>query len=136
MYDPSLLLSPHVFLLAVLFKNRAFQSESLNNDPHLLSTLKVHTSANQLRWTIKEDFSNTYLFRKCEKTVNGFAMSARPITQSMTGRWMKTIGHLLGFEHNTIAYSLRYFAGNSLDQSGMFLSCCSFLRLLFSFLSE
>lgn len=33
MFDPTLLLSPHVFLLAILFKYKAFQSDELNNDP-------------------------------------------------------------------------------------------------------
>lgn len=132
MYDPSLLLSPHLLLLAVLFKNRAFQSESLNDDPHLLSTLKVHPNANQLRLTLKDEFSEVFLFRQCEKTVGGIGMPQRPITQSMTGGWIKSIGKLLGFEHNTIAYSLRYFAGNRLDQGGTFMdpNISMFARLL------
>lgn len=33
MFDPTLLLSPHVFLLAILFKYEAFQSDNLNIDP-------------------------------------------------------------------------------------------------------
>lgn len=49
-------------------------------------------------------------------------MSSQPISQDMTGRWLKAIGKQLGFEHHTISYSLRYFAGNSLDQSSKFKS--------------
>ncbi|CAN8106110.1 unnamed protein product [Discula destructiva] len=44
-------------------------------------------------------------------------MSSQPISQGMMGDWVKRIGKILGFENNTIAYSLRYRAGNMLDQN-------------------
>lgn len=121
-YDPNLLLSPHVFLLAILFKNRAFEAETLNDNPRLLSTLKIHPKANQLRLGLKKELGSRPLFRRSVKRFWGYEMSENgPITQSMTGEWIKSIGRLLGFEHSTISYTLRYFAGNSLDQNG---ECC------------
>lgn len=122
-HDPSLFLSPHIFLLAILFRIRAFDSESLNNNPHLLSTLNCHPGSNQLRLTLRDDIGEDFLFRQCVKGVLGYEMdSTRALTQSITGKWIKSIGRQLGFENNTIAYNLRYFAGNSLDQSGTWLS--------------
>lgn len=41
MFDPSLLLSPHVFFLAILFRHRAFLSETLNDNPHMLSEFSL-----------------------------------------------------------------------------------------------
>lgn len=48
----------------------------------------------------------------------------QPITQKITGEWIKCIGRILDFEHTTISYTPRYSARNSLDQSGMSLFCC------------
>lgn len=36
---------------------------------------------------------------------------------SLFSEWIATVGRLAGFEYNTIAYSLRYMAGNSLNQN-------------------
>lgn len=116
-YDPSLLLSPHVFLLAILIRNRAFKNESLNDNPHLLSTLKIHPDSNELRLVLKDELKNEFLFRRTVRGIGGYVMSSQPISQDITGRWLKAIGKQLGFEHRTITYSLQYFAGNSLDQS-------------------
>lgn len=118
-YDPSLLLSPHVFLLAILIHNRAFKTDRLNDEPHRISTLRIHPDANELRLVLRDDIKDMPLFRRSIKTITGYEMSTTAaITQAMTGKWIQSIGKLLGFEHNTIAYNLRYFAGNSLDQSG------------------
>lgn len=125
MYNPSLLLSPHVFLLAILFRNRAFNSKSLNNNPHPISTLNCHPGSNQLRLTLKDEIGDEFLFRQFVRGVAGYEMDPTPpLTQSITGKWIKSIGQLLGFETNTIAYNLRYFAGNSLDQSGELVPLC------------
>ncbi|CAJ2503094.1 Uu.00g104880.m01.CDS01 [Anthostomella pinea] len=116
-YDPSLFLSPHVFLLAVLFRHRAFLSEPLNNDPHLLSRLKIHPSGNELPLSLKPELNDVHLFRRTKKTLAGFVMSEEPITYDTMRTWINRIGKLLGFEHNTICYNLRYMAGNNLDQN-------------------
>lgn len=54
-YDQSLFLRPHVFLLAILFCHRAFEAEALNDNPHVLSTLKIHAKANELRLDSKDE---------------------------------------------------------------------------------
>lgn len=40
-YDDILLLSPHIFLLGILFYHNAFRSESLNQNPGALTKLKI-----------------------------------------------------------------------------------------------
>lgn len=119
LFDPSLLLSPHVFLLAVLCHNRAFINEELNDNPHAISTLKLHAQTNQLLLAFKSSMMDMPLFRQSVSTPIGYQMSTtKKITSGITNKWLRTIGQLLGFKDNTIAYGLRYFAGNSLDQRG------------------
>lgn len=40
-YDPSLFFGPHVYLLAIVFKRRAFRVDELNDNPSALSRLTV-----------------------------------------------------------------------------------------------
>lgn len=84
----------------------------------MLSTLRVHPSSRELQLPFKDDIKQWHIFRRCEKTCVGFTMSDQPITQGMISAWVKRVGKLLGFEKNTICYSLRYMAGNNLDQHG------------------
>jgi hypothetical protein len=53
-------------------------------------------------------------------TISGWQMGKEPIALPTMCNWICRIGMLAGFEFNTIAYSLRYMAGNSLDQNGSF----------------
>jgi hypothetical protein len=41
--------------------------------------------------------------------------------------WVKRVGEIIGYKNNTICYSLRYMAGNSLDQSGTSLAAARIL---------
>ncbi|KAF7521542.1 hypothetical protein G7054_g12426 [Neopestalotiopsis clavispora] len=116
-HDPSLLLSPHVFLLAVLFRHRAFKAEALNDSPNILHTLKVPQDCFELPLSFKDDIKDKFVFRQAIKTSGGYQMSDTAITYSTMKEWIKRIGMLCGFETNTICYVLRYWAGNNLDQS-------------------
>ncbi|KAM0814231.1 hypothetical protein AB5N19_00021 [Seiridium cardinale] len=102
-YDPSLLLSPHVFLLGILFKNH----------------LNIINGENVLRLPLKDDLKDVLVFRRAGKDVYGFTTSRSVgITSAMMTTWLRRIGELAGFEHNTMSYSLRYNAGNNMDQNG------------------
>lgn len=118
--DPSLYLSPHVFLLGILVCHRAFLSPDINDDPSTISRLKIDLHASELELHLSHDIREQYVFRRCIKTSSGFMISDQPITQGMMGGWVRRIGVILGFERNTICYTLRYMAGNNLDQDSMF----------------
>lgn len=137
MDDPSLLLSPHFFLLAVLTKNKSFEVESLNNNFLKLLTLKVSPNANEMRVRIKDKLQDVPLFRHSKRTIRGYEMSLNPITKTVTNLWMQKVGKECGFEHNSTAYTLRYFASNSLDQNRECNSCrcCRFVFCHLSVLS-
>lgn len=117
-YDPSLLLSPHVFLLGILFHNRAFHNDALNNRPSQLGTLDIHKLEAELPLPLKKELKDVFLFRRTTKDQYGYKMSNQPISQGMMSGWVKRIGELAGFEFPTKCYNLRYMAGNSMDRSG------------------
>ncbi|KAI8954520.1 C2H2 finger domain protein [Xylaria longipes] len=116
-YDPSLLLSPHVFLLAILYRHRAFETEDLNASPAILNKLRIHPSGNEFPLYLRPELDNVFIFRRAAKSMTGYTISDAPIGYDMMSKWIKRIGVLLGFEHNTISYNLRYMAGNNLDQN-------------------
>ncbi|KAI0837724.1 C2H2 finger domain protein [Hypoxylon sp. FL0890] len=117
MYDPSLMLSPHVFLLGILFRHRAFRAPSLTS-PHQLDGLNIHPDEHELPLPLREDLHNVFIFRRALETFGGYQLSPNePITSAMMAAWIKRIGEILGIEYPTISYSLRYNAGNVWDQS-------------------
>lgn len=110
--------SPHVFLLGILFRHRAFLAEPLNDNPGALAHLDIHEGEFELLLPLKKELENVPVFRRTEQTLTGCRMSQEPISLSMISGWVKRIGELLGFEYSTICYSLRYMAGNKMDRSG------------------
>ncbi|KAK1974959.1 C2H2 finger domain-containing protein [Colletotrichum cereale] len=117
MFDPSLLLSPHVFLLGILFRHRAFRAPSLTS-PDQLKKLDICPGELELPLPLREDLNDTYIFRRAISTGTAYVLSPdEPISEAMMGAWFKRIGELLGLEYSTILYSLRYNAANGFDQS-------------------
>ncbi|CAJ2505567.1 Uu.00g129610.m01.CDS01 [Anthostomella pinea] len=117
MFDPFLLLSPHVFLLGILFQHQAFRAPSLVSLCHL-DDLDIHPGKNELPLPLRDDLKGVCIFRRAITTSIGLQISpAEPITYGMMSGWIKRIGEILGLQYPTIAYSLRYNAGNELDQS-------------------
>lgn len=119
MWDPSLLLSPHVFLLGVLFANHAFAAPTLTS-PDKLRRLDIHPGEQELRLPLKESLGDTLVFRKAIKTLTGYKMSTDGIPYSTMAPWIKRIGELTGFKLSTIPYTLRYNAALQFDKSGKY----------------
>lgn len=87
-FDPSLFLSPHVFLLAILCKRRAFMVDELNNHPGKLAELKVPEKQMQIPIPLKKDrdVQDDFLFRKTERGVFGWKLSKKRITPSIMNK--------------------------------------------------
>lgn len=116
--DPTLLLSPHIILLGILFHHKVFQVEGLVS-PEQLQRLDIHRDELELPLPIKDNMKDIFVFRDVVKTVTGYEMSTnKRISAQKMGQVIRRIGELLGIEHSTTAYSLRYNAANGLDQSG------------------
>ncbi|KJZ72256.1 hypothetical protein HIM_08398 [Hirsutella minnesotensis 3608] len=117
LYDPSLLLNPHVFLLGILFRHKAFRAASLTS-PAQLAKLDIHPGELELPLPLRDDIKETYIFRRAVKTFTGVKLSSNePISYQMMAQWIKRIGEILGLEYSTIPYNLRYNAANEFDRS-------------------
>lgn len=120
LFDDSLFLNTHVFLLAILFRHQAFRASSLTS-PEQLANLDIHPGERELPLPLRDDIKDTYIFRRAVKTLTGFDISEdKPITYQMIAQWIRRIGEILGLEYPTIPYNLRYNAANEFDQSGMY----------------
>ncbi|OHE90399.1 C2H2 finger domain-containing protein [Colletotrichum orchidophilum] len=117
MFNPFLLLSPHVFLLDALFRHRAFNASSLTS-PHHLDNLDIHPGERELPLPSREDLNDIFTFRRAIETFTGYQIFTNDcLTSGMMAAWIQRIGEILGFEYPTIAYNLRYNAANAFDQS-------------------
>ncbi|KAI0435566.1 C2H2 finger domain protein [Xylaria telfairii] len=113
-----LLFSPYVFLLGILFRHRAFRSKLFNNHPHTLAELDIHQGEYKLPLSLRPELDDVFIFRQAAQTMLGnYELSDDPITLPMMSGWVKRIGELSGFEHTTVAYTLRYMAGNNMDRN-------------------
>ncbi|KAI0103271.1 C2H2 finger domain-containing protein [Nemania sp. FL0031] len=115
--EPNFIFNPHVFLLGILFKNRVFRAEGLNNNPQMLVKMRIYDGEPELRLPFKDDMLDVPVFRRAIQDSYGLKMGREPIGYSIMSSWVRRIGELVGFERNTISYSLRYMAGNGLDQN-------------------
>ncbi|OAQ58191.1 C2H2 finger domain-containing protein [Pochonia chlamydosporia 170] len=117
MFDPSLLLSPHAFLLGILFRHQAFRASHLTS-PRQLDELDIHPGERELSLPLRNDLKEVRIFRRAVKTLTGYEMSAtKTITNGMIASWIKRVGEIMGLQYETIPYSLRYNAANEFDQS-------------------
>jgi hypothetical protein len=119
MWDPCLLLSPYVFLLGILFANKAFEAPGLISLEQL-RVLDIYPEEQELPLPLKEGLSEMFVFRKAIATLAGYVMSKERIRYSTMAPWIKRIGELTGFKFSTIPYTLRYNAASEFDKSGRY----------------
>jgi hypothetical protein len=118
-YDPSLILSPHVFLLGLIFADQAFAASRLIS-PEQLSRLTIPLGRNELPLPLRSTMDNIPVFRKAIKTLHGWEISPdQPLPYSTIAPWMKKLGAITGFRQIARPYTLRYGAGKAFDNSGM-----------------
>ena len=67
-FDPSLILSPHVFLLGLIFADKAFATPNLTTAKQL-SGLDIRLGYKQLSLLLKPSIANILVFRKSIKTL-------------------------------------------------------------------
>ena len=116
-FDPSLLLSPHAFLLGILFRHRAFRASHLTS-PRQLDKLDIHPGERELPLPLRSDLKEVCIFRRAVKTLAGYEMSlTKTITNGMIAGWIRKVGEIRGVQYRTIPYSLRYNAANEFEDS-------------------
>ncbi|KKA16204.1 C2H2 finger domain protein [Rasamsonia emersonii CBS 393.64] len=121
-FDPSLILSPHVFLLGLLFADRAFarvDGEEVLMSAEQLLRLRIPDECNELQLTLDPALDNIPVFRQSERTLEGITISLdKALPYSTLLPWVKKVGAITGFRQVSRPYSLRYGAGKALDNSG------------------
>ncbi|OXV06585.1 hypothetical protein Egran_05647 [Elaphomyces granulatus] len=78
-FDPSLVLSPHVFLLGLLFADRAFrrvEGEEVLVSAEQLLHLNIRPECNELRLLLDPTLDDFPVFRQSVSTLQGTAISA------------------------------------------------------------
>lgn len=118
MYDETLLFSPHVFLLGLLFYDRAFAAYNLTS-PEELSRLTIPPGRNDLPLRLNRTLDNVPVFRKAVRTLHGWEISPNePLPYSTLLPWIRTLGEVTGFSQVTRPYSLRYAGGKAFNENG------------------
>ena len=118
MYDGSLIFSPHVFFLGVLFHDQAFAAYNLTSQEEL-SRLYIEPGRNELPLRLNKKLDNIPVFRKAVRTPNGWAISDdEPLPYSTLLPWIRALGQITGFAQVTRPYSLRYGAGKAFNENG------------------
>lgn len=121
-FDPSLVLSPHVFLLGLLFSDRAFkrvEGDEVLVSAEQLPRLHIRDECNELPLLLDPALDDVPVFRQTERTLQGIGISAsKSLPYSTLLPWVKKIGSITGFRQVARPYSLRYGAGKALDNSG------------------
>ena len=118
MYDETLLFSPHVFLLGLLFYDRAFAAYNLTS-PEELSRLTIPQGRNELPLHLNHMLDDVPVFRKATRTVHGWDISPHePLPYSTLLPWVRTLGEVTGFAQVTRPYSLRYAGGKAFNENG------------------
>jgi hypothetical protein len=118
MYDETLLFSPHVFLLGLLFYDRAFAAYNLTSSEEL-SRLTIPPGRNDLPLRLNRTLDNVPVFRKAVRTLHGWEISPNePLPYSTLLPWIRTLGEVTGFSQVTRPYSLRYAGGKAFNENG------------------
>ncbi|PLN74657.1 hypothetical protein BDW42DRAFT_189660 [Aspergillus taichungensis] len=122
-FDPSLVLSPHVFLLGLIFADRAFdrvEDEEILVSASQIPELRIRDGCNELPLRIDPALDDVPIFRMSERTLQGISISPdKPLPYTTIEPWVKKIGAITGFLQVTRPYSLRYRAGTALDSSAI-----------------
>ena len=116
-YDPTLVLSPHVFLLGMLFKAQAFKSPSIDS-PEKLYSLGVLDGLNEQPLPLKEELDDEFVF--CQAVREGHSLRIAhevELTSASVRYRMKKGGQITGFVQVTKPYVLRDGAAKALNES-------------------
>lgn len=121
-FDPTLVLSPHVFLLGMLFRIGAFKSLSKDGPvmdcPEKLYSLRVLDGLGQQELMLKDEILDRPVFCHALREPNGIRIA---LEKSLTGGWVryriKQGGEITGFAEVTKPYCLRYGAAKAFNDS-------------------
>ncbi|KAE8399029.1 hypothetical protein BDV37DRAFT_290564 [Aspergillus pseudonomiae] len=117
-----LVLSPHVFLLGMLFRIKAFKSFSTDGPvvdcPENLYTVGILGGLGQQELKLKDEILDQFVFCQVVREADGFRIA---LEKQLTGGFlryrMRRGGEITGFEQVTKPYGLRYGAAKAFNDS-------------------
>ncbi|ODH43977.1 hypothetical protein ACO22_00949 [Paracoccidioides brasiliensis] len=116
-YDPTLVLSPHVFLLGMLFHIEVFKSPSLKT-PERLYSLRILDRLNQQELPLRDDLANKFIFCMVVREGDGVRIAhERQLTTSLLRNCMKRGGKITGLDQVMKLYVLRDGAAKAFNKS-------------------
>ncbi|KAJ6000886.1 hypothetical protein N7481_001295 [Penicillium waksmanii] len=121
-FDPTLVLSPHIFLLGMLLKIKAFKTLSTNgptlDSAEKLYSLGVLDGLGQQELKLKDEILDSYVFCQALREPDGIRIA---LDQQLTRGWlsyrMKRGGEITGFAEVAKPYCLRYGAAKAFNDS-------------------
>ncbi|KAL4958922.1 DUF3435 domain-containing protein [Aspergillus stella-maris] len=121
-FDPTLVLSPHVFLLGMLFRIKAFKHFSEDglvvDCPENLYNLGVLDGLGEQELKLKDEILDQYVFCQAVRELDGIRiMLNEQLTEGALRYRMKRGGEITGFEQVTKPYGLRYGAAKAFNDS-------------------
>ncbi|KAL4861381.1 hypothetical protein BDV12DRAFT_208056 [Aspergillus spectabilis] len=121
-FDPTLVLSPHVCLLSMLFHIQGFKrisSTGLVLDcPEKLYSLKVLNGKGQQELKLKDKLLDKFVFCQVKQLPTGYQIELeKSLTDSMVRSRMRRGGEIIGFDQITRPYLLRYAGAKEFNKS-------------------
>jgi hypothetical protein len=105
-------------LLGLAFADNAFGPRGLT--PEALGKLEIPEGKNQLQVPFDPKWMNIPVFRRAERTVDGWEISReKRMTYHMLYNPLKFLGNLVGFKQITRSYGFRYNGGKVFNENGM-----------------
>lgn len=122
-FDPTLVLSPHICLLTMLFHIGGFKSISTSGPvldcAEKLYRVKVLDGKGQQPLLLKDELLDKFVFCQTEPTSTGFKICLdQRMTPSMVSSRMRRAGEITGFEEVAHPYNLRYAGAKAFNNSG------------------
>ncbi|KAH2185544.1 hypothetical protein KXW59_000839, partial [Aspergillus fumigatus] len=121
-FDPTLVLSPHVCLLSMLFHIKGFKTISTNGPvldcPEKLYSLGVLDGKGQQQLKLRDEILDKFVFCQVEREPTRYQIALeKRLTESTLRYWMRRVGEITGFEQVTRPYLLRYAAAKEFNNS-------------------
>lgn len=126
-FDPTLVLSPHVCLLSMLFFLGGFKKFSTTgpvlDSPEQLYSVRVPDGLGQQKLKLKDELLDKFVFCQVVREPTGYRIVLEErLTAAMVGSRMRRCGEITGCEDPSHPYNLRYGGAKELNNSGKSLS--------------
>jgi hypothetical protein len=114
------MLSPHTFLLGMLFRNDAFKAPNLKSMEDL-RRLFLEGGRQQMPLPLKREKADYYVFCRVEAKRGKVTVNPKlPITPSTLSAQIKDFGEIAGFLWSLFTHRFRYGGGAIMNASGKF----------------